>query len=169
MAQTKFAGTWLFLFDDLYGEKFVTPEQESRIIGNLEGMLAKTADATRSGDGVYHNLDPWGAEAAAQRLAQHYRRKNDKPNVDRVIRSYGQAFEHLAREASPMMASAWLEPVVERYEQEGLKSDAERLRVVASEKAKDTVSQLKTVSASVPVKQDEVDKLVEQLIGKAAT
>jgi hypothetical protein len=165
VAQTKFAGTWLFLFDNLYGENFVTPEQESRIIGNLEGMLAKTADGTRSGDGVYHNLDPWGAEAAAHRLAQHYRRKNDKTNVDRVIRSYGQAFEHLAREASPMMASAWLEPVVERYEQEGLKSDAERLRVVASEKEKDVVSQLKTVSASVPVQQDEVDKLVEQLIG----
>lgn len=165
VAQTKLVGTWLFLFDNLYGEKFVTPEQESRIVDQLERMLATTADVTRSDDGVYRNLDPWGAEAAAQRLAQHYRRKNDKSNVERVIKAYGQSFEHMAREASPMMASAWLQPVVERYEQEGLKADAERLQVVASDKAKNMVSDLKTVSASVEVKQADVDKLIEELIG----
>ena len=165
VAQTNLIGTWLFLFDDLYGEKFITPQQESRIIDNLERMLAITADRTCSDDGVYHNLDPWGAEAAAQRLAQHYRRKNDKANVERVIRSYGEAFEHMAGEARPMLAAAWLEPVVERYEQEGLKSEAERLQVVASEKAKSIVSDLKTVSASVQVNQGDVNRLVEHLIG----
>jgi hypothetical protein len=165
VAQAKFVGTWLFLYDELYGKKFVTDEQETRIVSTLETMLQKTADNTRSSDGVYHNLDPWGAEAAASRLAEHYHRKNDKANVDRVIKAYGQAFEHMASEASPMMASAWLQPVAERYEEEGLKSDAERVRVAASEQARNVVSGLKTISASVEVKQDELEKLIDQLIG----
>ncbi len=80
VAQLQFVGTWLFLFDYLYGKNFVSPEQESRIIANLEMMLFKTSDTTVSDAGVYPTLDPWGAEAAGQRLAQHYHRRNDKPN-----------------------------------------------------------------------------------------
>jgi hypothetical protein len=165
VAQPKFGGTWLFLYDNLYGKQFVSPDQEFRIIANLETMLAKTSDTTPSADGVYVNLDPWGAEAAAQRLAQHYQRKGDKANVERVIRSYGRAFEHMAREASPMLAMAWLQPVIERYEQEGLKAEAEQLQLVAGEKGKHIASDLKSVSVTVEIKPDEISKLMEQLLG----
>jgi hypothetical protein len=48
VAQPQFMGTWIFLLDDLYGEKFITPEQEQRIIVNMEAMLARTSDATAS-------------------------------------------------------------------------------------------------------------------------
>jgi len=61
IAQPQLAGTWLFLFDKLYGQKFVSPEQECRIVASLEVMLAKTSDTTMSETGVYHGLDPWGA------------------------------------------------------------------------------------------------------------
>lgn len=165
VAQSQFVGTWLFLFDNLYGEKIVTEEQESQIISNLERMLAKTSDTSPSEQRVYLGLDPWGAEAAAQRLAQHYQRKKDKRNVDRVIQSYGKAFEFMARQANPMLAMAWLQPVIERYEQEGLKKEAESLQVLASEKGKNIASDLKTVSVNVEIKQDEVNKLKEFLIG----
>jgi len=165
IAQAKFAGTWLFLFDNLYGVKCVNPEQESRVIASLESMFAKVTDTKPSDAGVYETLDPWAAEAAAQRLAQHYRRKNDKTNVERVIMAYGKAFEHLAREASPMMAMAWLEPVIERYEQEGLKGEAERLQIIAGEKGKNIASDLKTISVQAEVKQEDVEKLIEYLIG----
>ncbi len=103
VAKLEFAGTWLFLFDNLYGEKFVTPEQESRIIGNLETMLSKASDTTATDCGVHPTLDPWAAEAAAQRLARHYHRRNDKTNVERVIKAYGDAFRYMAGQASPML------------------------------------------------------------------
>ena len=48
-------------------------------------------------------------------------------SVQRVIKTYGESFEKIAIEDSPMLAMAWLQPVVERYEQEGLKQDAEQL------------------------------------------
>ena len=165
VAQVKFAGTWLFLFDNLYGQKFISSEQEALIIQNLEEMLAKTSDTTPSADGVYLNFDPWAAEAAAQRLAQHYRRHDDKPNVARVIKAYGGAFEHMARQASGMMATAWLPPVIERYEQEGLRKEAEGLQGLAEEKAKSVASELKTVSVPVEIKPEDVRKLVDYLLG----
>jgi hypothetical protein len=165
IAQPQFVGTWLFLFDNLYGQKFVSSEQESRIIVNLEAMLSKTSDTTASETGVYATLDPWGAEAAAQRLAQHYHRRNDKSDAERVIRAYGSAFKFMAGEANSMMAMAWLQPVIERYEQEGLKAEAEQLQLMSAEKGKNIGADLKQVSVKVEVKQEELGKFVEQLIG----
>ncbi len=165
VAQPQFVGTWLFLFDYLYGEKFINPEQESRIIANLEAMLSKTSDTASSETGVHATLDPWGAEAAAERLARHYHRRSDKANVDRVIKAYGGAFRYLAGQADPMMAMAWLQPVIERYEQEGLKAEAEQLQLMSAEKGKNIGDELKQISVKVDIKPEEIEKLVDQLIG----
>jgi lysyl-tRNA synthetase class 1 len=168
VAQPQFMGTWLFLFDNLYGQKFISREQESRIIANLEAMLAKTSDSTVSDAGVHSALDPWGAEAAAERLAQHYHRRNDKPEVERVIKTYGSAFKYLAGQANSMMAMAWLQPVIERYEQEGLRAEAEQLQLMSAEKGKNIGADLKQVSVMVeltPEEQEELANFVEQLVG----
>ncbi|MGH9688208.1 MAG: DUF4209 domain-containing protein [Candidatus Acidiferrales bacterium] len=165
VAQPRHMGTWLFLFDDLYGAKSVTAEQEARVIENLETTFAKVTDAQPNESGVYETLDPWAAEAAAERLARHYRSKGDSANVERVIRAYGKAFGHIARQANPMMAMAWLEPVIERYEREGLKKDAEDLQRLAEEKGKNITSDLKTVSVKAEIKQEDIGELVEALIG----
>lgn len=164
-AKLKLPGTWLFLFDSLYGSKGVTPEQEAAVIASLEAMFAKVTDTKPTDAGVYETLDPWAAEAAAERLARHYRSKGDKQNVERIIRAYGKAFEQMAREANPMLATAWLQPVIERYEQEGLKAEAEGLQILAGEKGKNITSDLKTISVQSDVKLEDVEKLVEQLIG----
>ena len=165
IAQLQFVGTWIFLFDNLYGQKFVSAEQECRIIANLEAMLSKTSDTTSSETGVHATLDPWGAQAAAERLAQHYHRRGDKPGVERVIKAYGSAFKYMAGQANSMVAMAWLQPVIERYEQEGLKSEAEQLQLMSSEKGKNIGADLKQVSVKVEMKPEDLDSLVEQLIG----
>jgi lysyl-tRNA synthetase class 1 len=165
VAQPQFVGTWLFLFDKLYGQKFLQPEEERRIIANLEKMLATTSDKTASETGVYQRLDPWGAQAAAERLAQHYRRQGDKSNVERVIKAYGDAFKFMAGQTNSMMATAWLQPVIERYEQEGLKAEAEQLQLMSADKGKNIGADLKEYSAKVNIKTEDIEKLVESLIG----
>jgi hypothetical protein len=153
-------GVWIFLFDTLYGRKnLLTPEQEAKIIADLESMLARTSS------GKPEEFDPHGAQAAAERLAQHYRRQNDKANIERVIKKYGSAFERLSKDASPMLAMAWLQPVIERYEQEGLKQEAERLQLMHADKGKNIASDLKEVSATVEIKKEDIEKEVERLIG----
>ncbi len=152
-------GVWIFPFDALYNRKdIITSEQEAKIIVDLETMLTKTSTMGESG-----SFDPHGAQAAAERLAQHYRRIGDTANVRRVITCYGEAFAKLSKDASPMLATAWLQPVIERYEQEGLKKEAEELQLLASEKAKNIESDMKTVSVPFEPKKEEIDQFLEQI------
>jgi lysyl-tRNA synthetase class 1 len=159
VAKPQRAGVWVFPFDALYGRKdLLTPGQESKIIADLETMLAKT-----SGEGSPEEFDPFGAQAAAERLAQHYRRLNDSASVRRVIKTYGQAFERMSKDASPMLATAWLQPVIERYEQEGLKQEAEQLQMESAEKGKNIASEMREVSVTVDIKPEDVERLVQDL------
>jgi len=154
------AGVWVFPFDTLYDKKgLLTPEQEGRIISDLEKMLEKL-----SGKGKPEEFDPFGAQAAAERLARHYNRGNDRTSVQRVIKTYGQSFEKIAKEASPMLAMAWLQPVVERYEQEGLKQDAEQLQLLSAQKGERISDDLKQYSVVVELKQKDMDVLVDHLL-----
>ncbi len=165
VAAPRHIGLWVSPFDTLYGRKnLLTPEQEERIIADLEKMLAITSVHGKEG------FDAWGAEAAADRLAQHYKRKGDTANVHRVIKAYGDAFVALARQATGMHATAWLQPVIERYEQVGLKQDAEALQLLMSEKAKNIESEMKTVSVPVELTKEQIEGWLNELVaGDLAT
>jgi lysyl-tRNA synthetase class 1 len=153
-------GAWIFPFDTLYDKKdLLTPEQHDRIIADLENMLHRT-----SAEGKPDEFDPFGAQAAAERLARHYNSKKDKADVQRVIKTYGEAFEKLATDASPMLAVSWLQPIIERYEQEGLKEEAERLQMISAEKGKNIAADMKQISAKIELKQEDIEKLIELLI-----
>jgi hypothetical protein len=110
VAQPELAGSWPFLFDNLLDNKklTLTEEQQKRIIRSLEEMLRRSADRSSPRD-----FNPWGAQGAAERLAGIYSNSRAKEEVQRVIRTYGMAFEKLAEEASPTLALAWLQPVYE--------------------------------------------------------
>ena len=154
-------GVWTFPFDCLYGTRdLLTQEEEARLVTNLETMLSRT-----SGQGDPAEFDPFGAQAAAERLVRHYKRQNDKSNAHRAIKAYGQAFEKLSKDASPMLATAWLQPVIERYEQEGLSEEAEQLQTMSAEKRRNIGAELKTVEVKTEIKQADVDALVEHLLG----
>ncbi|TCK72060.1 DUF4209 domain-containing protein [Acidipila rosea] len=150
-------GVWVFPFDALYNRKGITTrEQQAKIIADLESMLATTSALDEPG-----HFDPHGAEAAAERLAEHYRRNRDIANVHRVIKRYGEAIARLSRDASPMLAVSWLQPVIERYEQEGLRQEAEELQLLAAGKAKNIESDMKTLSVPYQIKKEEVDAFLD--------
>ena len=163
IAEVGRAGTWIFLFDLLYGEKCTNTDQETRIVAQLEAMFAKVTDTTPSKTGVF-SYDPFAAEAAADRLLRHYHKLNDRPNVERVMKAFGGTFEHMAGQASPMMASIWLPKIVERYQQEGLKDDAERAQLLAQAEGKNIAAHMKTVHVESELKQEDVDNLVAKLV-----
>jgi lysyl-tRNA synthetase class 1 len=153
-------GVWIFAFDTLYSRRdLLTQDEADRIISDLEKMLAIT-----SGGGKPEEFDPFGAQAAADRLAKHYLRLKDKANVDRVVKQYGGAFEKISKEASPMLAQSWLLPVIERYEQEGLKQDAERLRILSEEKGKHIGDDLKELTASFSISQAELEGFINEIM-----
>jgi polyhydroxyalkanoate synthesis regulator phasin len=154
------AGVWTFLFDNLYEEKkLISTSQEAKIISDLEAMLARLTVV-----GEPNEFDPYGAQAAAERLVQHYKKQNDKANVERVMKAYGGAFVTMAEMANPMLAMSWLQPVIERYEQEGMKNEAEELRLLQIKKSENIASDMKHYSVGVNVTKKDYDDLARSLI-----
>ena len=152
-------GVWIAPFDLLYeGKGLLTDAQTSKIITDLESMLA-IVSSRKSG-----HFDPFGAQAAAERLAKHYNRRGEGDQVQRVIKAYGGAFEQIAKEASPMLATAWLQPVIERYEQVGLKVEANEAQLLSIEKGKHIADDLKQYGVEIEVKQEDLDGLVAKLL-----
>jgi Domain of unknown function (DUF4209) len=151
---------WILPFDSFYEKDgILTTAQEQRLITDLENVLART-----SGAGKPEEIDPFAAKEAAERLARHYTRLNDRGEVERVIKAYGSAFETLAANASPMLAMTWLQPVIERYEQEGLKGDAERLQNLSAEKGAHISEDLKEYSAEVEIEPQKIEDLTDALL-----
>jgi hypothetical protein len=161
VALPKRIGVWIVPFDLLYDRRdLLNSEQETRLTNDLEKMLVAS-----SGGGKDEDFDPFGAEAAADRLARHYKRKGDRDNAERVIKTYAGAFQRMSSKANSLLALAWLQPVIERLQQEGLKKEAEELQLLAAEKGKGAEADLKRVQVESKIKQEEVDELVDQLIG----
>ena len=153
-------GTWPFLFDSLYGNRKVVLAvgQERRIITSLEEILARCSD--RSGK---KGFDPWGAQAAAERLARHYERIGKREEALRVIRTYGQAFESIAQEASPLQALSWLNPVVQQYRNRGMAEDATRAQLAYRAKGENVATDMKSVEFSVKLSRKELDEYLDAM------
>jgi lysyl-tRNA synthetase class 1 len=153
-------GVWSFLFDNLYGESnLISTLQESTIISELEAMLGRLTVV-----GEPNEFNPHGAQAAAERLAHHYKKLKDVANVKRVIKAYGEAFVTMAEKANPMLAMAWLQPVIERYEQEGMKNEAEELRLLQIKKSENIASDMKHISVEADITKKDYDDLVSRLL-----
>jgi hypothetical protein len=152
-------GASTILSDSLTASKKVglEPNELASLIDGLESILRQS---TTTGPG----LDPFGAEAAARRLASHYERQGDKSEAQRAIRSYGEAFEQLSAGADSMLAMAWLQPVYEEYKNRGLKEDAERVLVAIAEKGKTVASELRQISVPVELTEKQLDEFIKPLI-----
>lgn len=120
-------GLWGNSFDLLYGHKKVdlSVEQEAAIIQDLEDRLERLSNPEVP-DG---NVDPWAAEAAAQRLAYHFQRLNQKEDVRRVLQKVERAFNHfIGAGAAAMVSQAWFEQIERLYRHFGLSEDASNVR-----------------------------------------
>jgi hypothetical protein len=152
-------GIWATLYDALTENKRValSAGETDRLIRGLEDMLARSA--TPGGKG----FDPWGAEAAARRLASHYERHAQKDQAERALRVYGSAFEGIAEQASPTLAMAWLQPVYDEFNNRGMKADAARVLAAIAAKGNNVAADLKQVRSSFQISEDQLREFVDEM------
>jgi len=151
-------GLWVFSYDLLWKKKKVplTDEQQMAIIKRLEDRLARLTDG--------NTHDPWGAEAAAVRLAEHYRTIGSLEDVHRVLLLYGGAFEKLSEQAAPMLAQAWLEDVSAKYRAFGLSDDADRILHEVHELGPKVSASLKPIAIETTIKKVDMDNHVNAML-----
>ena len=159
-AEVTKAGTWAFLFENLWNNKKVplTDAQAAKIIESLEEFLRRSCDTSKK-----EEFDPWRAEIAAGMLEKQYRQQDKSAEVQRVIRAYGQAFERAAVSATPGLAIGWLQPVYDAYHSHRMAADAERVQLAIAEKGKDLQRDMQVFDVPVSIPKEELDAFLNSL------
>lgn len=120
-------GLWGRAFDLFYGndKAGLSEQQRGAVIQDLEDRLERLSNPNAP-DG---KVDPWAAGAAAQRLARHFQRLNQREEIRRVLQKVERAFSHLVDAgANAMVVQAWFEQIERMYRYFGLSDDASRVR-----------------------------------------
>jgi hypothetical protein len=147
-------GIWTVAFDHGFGKTHVTPAHNEMIVSQLEDRLAGAATAR----------DGFRAEIASSRLAKVYRIRGDRDNLVRVVRIAGEVYFQMAESASSSLAIGWLQPVIEKYLQEGLRAEADRLRVYTEKRARTVRDEMKQQSYEISIDKQEVEDYLDTLI-----
>lgn len=154
-------GLWGYSFDLLVGNKKINLSslEEQEIIKELEEKLTRLTTA----DTETQKIDPWAAEAAAERLAIYYRKKQKMEDVKRVILKIGNAFDKIIEDASAMQASGWLNHLYKLYLQFNLNSEAEDLLLRIRELGPQVASELSPIAQTVEFPKDKVDEYINNM------
>src|SRR5690606_22996921 len=122
----------------------LSEQEENQIINELEEKLARLT----KNDSEDQKIDPWAAEAAAERLAVYYRKAQRNDDVNRVILEVGKAFDKIIGDASAMQASGWLDHLHKLYLKFNLKEEAAKILLRIRELGPKVASELKPISHS---------------------
>ena len=154
-------GLWGYSFDLLIGNKRVslTEEEENNIIQELEQKLSRLTKQDTEG----HKIDPWAAEAAAERLGIYYRKAQKNEEVSRVILEVGKAFDKIIGDASAMQASGWLDHLHKFYTKFNLKEEASQILLKIRELGPKVASELKPISHTFDLPKKEMDQYISAM------
>lgn len=167
VADDELLGLWGFCFDT-----FVEPPNKriplsdaarDRIIDTMEQRLARLAAGEPPGP--YH---PVGAEAAALRLAHHYRRRGRPEDVARVLRTYGDAVRKMSGTAPPLLVSHSLEQLYDQFTAFGLHRDADALNGALRIAGEESLKEMKQISHTVQIPAEKVERYYAAMLAGTA-
>ena len=146
------------LTEDRTAELSLNEVEQEEILQSLESALTRFSDIKDK-----DHFDPHAAKDAADRLITHF--NNSRDEVCRVIKRAGAAFEEIAKEATGMLAIAWLEDLIPRYRNVGLIEDAARVERTIRDRAEQARGELKKISIPYEVPKEELDKWANAVVG----
>lgn len=161
VAQDDMIGLWGFSFDALIDNKGVPLSSDTylKLTSDLESRLDRV-----SGSASECKINPWAAEAAATRLARHYRRHNKAHEVRRVLLKYRDAFLQKGKSEDAILASAWLQQVHAVLRDFGLANESDQLLKDIRELGPKASKQLISVSAEMEITHEEMQQYVAEML-----
>ena len=151
-------GLWGFAFDTLLMEtrEDLPADLEKKLVTDMEARLQRLAAQAPP--------DPTHVEAATDRLLPYYRKLNQTNDELRVLRARVEAVERFAAEASPLVASSWLDSIHEMLVNRGLHTDADRIALVMRKVQARTSQDLREYSTTVTIPKEELDAQVTAIL-----
>lgn len=154
--QDEMLGTWGFAFDELVEPANIPleSEQEAAIIAGLESRLTRAAEK---------GANPFAVETSATRLARYYRRRQQRADVERVVRSCAECFAKAAETVAPLVGLAWMERVHELLREFGLGEDAKALGPLLQRLGEQTRDNLHSIAAEVTIPREKFEAFVDEM------
>ncbi|MCK9436712.1 MAG: DUF4209 domain-containing protein [Proteiniphilum sp.] len=158
IAENDKPGLWGFSFDILVGNKKVnlTAEEEEKIIKTLELRFEELSNEPK--------LNPWNAEAAAERIAEYYRKKGDEQKVKEIILQLGKAYEANEKTGNAMQVSSWLQHLHKIYATYGLNDEANAVLIRLRELGPKINEELQPISSSFEIPKDKLDAFINFMV-----
>lgn len=141
-------------------------DEEQAVIERQEKLLAASAAmaSTATKEQPAGNADPFLVERVAQRLAHYYRKRGRTDDYRRVLMIYVAVFADMAKSASGLVASTWLERVHAVLRSFGLTQEADEVAVLLRSTAQRSASEMKTISHTMEIKREDLEKLAAALL-----
>jgi Domain of unknown function (DUF4209) len=130
-----------------------------QLMADLENVVA---NGCITGDPAHFN--PHEAKDAAERLILIYNRSGQYDDVKRLHKAVGEAFEHFASQAEPMLASALLQTATDEYRDAGLKDDRDRTRILMQQKIGESGRNLKSIEHRFEIKKEDMEAFLDQVV-----
>lgn len=136
----------------------VSDAEQQELLAGLEHFLKWHSDPAKP-----DQFDPHLAQTAADRLSTHYEvlRKGDKGRA--AVAAAGQAFEKAAANADGLVATAWLQDVIERYRQAGMAGDVARLEEEVRVRSADAKAQMKKIEVPLKISPEQIEQWLDQI------
>ncbi len=138
----------------------ISPTLEKKIIDGLEDKLS---DFEEDDTEIKY---PFNCEALARPLAEYYRKKNKKKNLERVITIWGDSFEDACEKADGMLVSAWLEHIHDVYREFGFSDKASAVSIKIKDAGSETLKDLKEHSTTVEIPREDLEKFTAAFVDK---
>lgn len=154
IAENDKAGLWGFSFDLLVGQRKInlTEEEEDKIIEALELRFDELTSE--------EYLNPWNAEASAERLAGYFRQKGEDAKVRDLVLRLGQSYEAKEKDGNAMQVSSWLQHVHRIYMNYGLNDKADEILVRLRALGPKINEELKPISSSIEISEDKLNEFI---------
>jgi len=151
---------WWRLHDIVVGSEhalLLTPQEREVITASLRQALDEHADPAS------RRFDPYQAQNAADRLLKWA--PTDQAHQQQIVLQAGQAFEHMAAQASAMLANSWLEDLIPRYRNVNLLDHVVRIEQLIRNRAGELSDEMVEVSLPLDVTPEQMAEWADDVAG----
>ena len=139
------------------GLNLSAPEQQEIIASLQEALMRHSNIENREKFHPHHALD------ASSRLARRFSKLNQREDAINAVRIAGTSFETMAQEANGLLAITWLEDLLIRYHNLGMKQDVARVEAAIRSRSIEAEKAMKHIEILDQTSQEEFEKLLELL------
>jgi hypothetical protein len=160
------AGKWprLWRFEEFaWARRFVAlePDLRTELVDMLERALKERANASDPA-----TFDPHSAMDIAERLRRWRAKENDVDAGRRAIAMAGEALEAAAARAGGLVATAWLEGLLAKYRDNGMRDAAARVEGAIRSRSADARAEMKQQSVELKIPGEELRKYADDVAGE---